>query len=195
MTVHNDDVGRLEAEKDGQMRNSNAERYEFMELPPVGRFPIYPHTGVVHKYMRDNYAKRFPELEQLVQEPLDYARTVKVSLNPSHLFLPLRLSLSLFFYFSLSLLVCLCVPLLGCLFLSLITCLSVLLSEFLPVCVSLCVSLCVSRGGFPPRLSVCLILSVLFCLCICLSAPSCRSVSPSLLPPPPLAVTIFVSLS
>eukprot|EP00045_Choanoeca_perplexa_P008737 m.82094 g.82094 ORF g.82094 m.82094 type:complete len:487 (-) comp14599_c0_seq1:958-2418(-) len=37
--------------------------------------------GVVHKYTRDQYAKRFPELEQLVRDPLDYARTVKLLHN------------------------------------------------------------------------------------------------------------------
>ena len=47
-------------------------------------FLFFP--GIVHKYIRDNYAKRFPELEQLVQEPLDYARTVRVCC-PVHAFL------------------------------------------------------------------------------------------------------------
>lgn len=37
--------------------------------------------GVIHKFVRDNYAKRFPELEQLVLHPLDYIRTVKVMQN------------------------------------------------------------------------------------------------------------------
>jgi len=32
---------------------------------------------VVHKYIRDRYAKKFPELESLVLNPLDYARVVK----------------------------------------------------------------------------------------------------------------------
>lgn len=35
--------------------------------------------GVIHKFLRDKYSKRFPELEQLVLHPLDYFRTVKVS--------------------------------------------------------------------------------------------------------------------
>ncbi|EDQ92511.1 uncharacterized protein MONBRDRAFT_35569 [Monosiga brevicollis MX1] len=34
--------------------------------------------GVIHKFARDHYAPRFPELEQLVQGSLDYARTVKL---------------------------------------------------------------------------------------------------------------------
>ena len=33
--------------------------------------------NVIHKYVRDIYNKRFPELESLVPEPLDYLRTVK----------------------------------------------------------------------------------------------------------------------
>eukprot|EP00730_Choanoeca_flexa_P015054 TRINITY_DN6814_c0_g1_i3.p1 TRINITY_DN6814_c0_g1~~TRINITY_DN6814_c0_g1_i3.p1 ORF type:complete len:489 (+),score=153.93 TRINITY_DN6814_c0_g1_i3:54-1520(+) len=37
--------------------------------------------GVVHKYLRDHYAKRFPELEQLVRDPLDYANTIKLLHN------------------------------------------------------------------------------------------------------------------
>ncbi|EGD74347.1 U4/U6 small nuclear ribonucleoprotein Prp31 [Salpingoeca rosetta] len=37
--------------------------------------------GVVHKYIRDKYAKRFPELEQLVREPLDYVKTVQLLQN------------------------------------------------------------------------------------------------------------------
>ena len=34
---------------------------------------------IVHKYVKDIYNKRFPELESLVQMPLEYIRTVKVS--------------------------------------------------------------------------------------------------------------------
>ncbi|CAF1196619.1 unnamed protein product [Didymodactylos carnosus] len=33
--------------------------------------------NVIHKFARDIYHKRFPELEQLVQQPMDYLRTVK----------------------------------------------------------------------------------------------------------------------
>ncbi|KAI7856277.1 hypothetical protein BDC45DRAFT_64265 [Circinella umbellata] len=32
---------------------------------------------VVHKFIRDHYALRFPELESLILNPMDYARTVK----------------------------------------------------------------------------------------------------------------------
>ena len=33
----------------------------------------------IHKFIRDKYSKRFPELESLVPNALDYIRTVKVS--------------------------------------------------------------------------------------------------------------------
>ena len=33
--------------------------------------------NVIHKYVRDKYSKRFPELESLVPNALDYIRTVK----------------------------------------------------------------------------------------------------------------------
>ena len=36
---------------------------------------------VVHKFVRDVYYKRFPELESLVHLPLEYVRTVKVCSN------------------------------------------------------------------------------------------------------------------
>jgi len=35
---------------------------------------------VVHKFVRDVYYKRFPELESLVHLPLEYVKTVKVCL-------------------------------------------------------------------------------------------------------------------
>ncbi|TPX67047.1 hypothetical protein SpCBS45565_g04003 [Spizellomyces sp. 'palustris'] len=33
---------------------------------------------VVHKFIRDHYAPKFPELESLIPNPIDYARTVKL---------------------------------------------------------------------------------------------------------------------
>jgi U4/U6 small nuclear ribonucleoprotein PRP31 len=35
---------------------------------------------IIHNFVRTIYRKRFPELEQLVQLPMDYLKTVKVSL-------------------------------------------------------------------------------------------------------------------
>lgn len=37
------------------------------------------HLDIIHKFIRDKYSKRFPELESLVPNALDYIRTVKVS--------------------------------------------------------------------------------------------------------------------
>lgn len=34
--------------------------------------------NIIHKYLRDIYTKRFPELESLVPNPLDYIRTVEL---------------------------------------------------------------------------------------------------------------------
>ncbi|KAH7887893.1 hypothetical protein F5I97DRAFT_1926304 [Phlebopus sp. FC_14] len=36
---------------------------------------------VVHKFIRDHYAPKFPELEQLVQDPAQYIRTVRILAN------------------------------------------------------------------------------------------------------------------
>src|SRR5207247_2984287 len=36
---------------------------------------------LVHKFIRDHYSTRFPELETLVTNPLDYAKTVAVLQN------------------------------------------------------------------------------------------------------------------
>ena len=36
------------------------------------------YVDVIHKFTRDNYAKRFPELESLIHTPMEYIKTVKV---------------------------------------------------------------------------------------------------------------------
>src|SRR5271155_769435 len=36
---------------------------------------------LVHKFIRDHYSARFPELETLITNPLDYARTVSILQN------------------------------------------------------------------------------------------------------------------
>lgn len=40
--------------------------------------PALPTSDIIHKFIRDKYSKRFPELESLVPNALDYIRTVKV---------------------------------------------------------------------------------------------------------------------
>lgn len=47
-------------------------------LPPY-QLPVLPTLDIIHKFIRDKYSKRFPELESLVPNALDYIRTVKVS--------------------------------------------------------------------------------------------------------------------
>ncbi|ELK32902.1 U4/U6 small nuclear ribonucleoprotein Prp31 [Myotis davidii] len=39
--------------------------------------PAPPTSDIIHKFIRDKYSKRFPELESLVPNALDYIRTVK----------------------------------------------------------------------------------------------------------------------
>ncbi len=34
--------------------------------------------NIIHKYIRDKYAERFPELESLVPSAMDYMRTVRI---------------------------------------------------------------------------------------------------------------------
>ena len=40
--------------------------------------------NVIHKYVRDKYQRRFPELESLVPNALDFVRTVRVLGNSVH---------------------------------------------------------------------------------------------------------------
>lgn len=49
---------------------------------------IQDEIQALHKYIRDHYNKKFPELESLVQHPLDYARTVKRVGNQTVRFVP-----------------------------------------------------------------------------------------------------------
>ncbi|CAG8436180.1 9506_t:CDS:10 [Diversispora eburnea] len=69
----------------------NTERSQNQILGPVEEDPEYKlivqannltvdidnEILVVHKFIRDHYAKKFPELESLVLNPLDYTRAVK----------------------------------------------------------------------------------------------------------------------
>lgn len=47
--------------------------------PLSGHLPSLSTLDIIHKFIRDKYSKRFPELESLVPNALDYIRTVKVS--------------------------------------------------------------------------------------------------------------------
>lgn len=46
--------------------------------------PVLLFPDIIHKFVRDKYSKRFPELESLVPNSLDYIRTVKVSSGVSN---------------------------------------------------------------------------------------------------------------
>ncbi|KAI6233079.1 Pre-mRNA-processing factor 31 [Aphelenchoides fujianensis] len=73
--------------------------HEMMELPEIPKFtvplesdPQYElvvklselaididqEVNVIYKFIKDKYAKRFPELETFVQMPMDFVRTVKL---------------------------------------------------------------------------------------------------------------------
>ena len=41
-------------------------------------YTVFAVTVVIHKFVRDKYSKRFPELESLVHTPLEYIKTVQV---------------------------------------------------------------------------------------------------------------------
>ena len=42
---------------------------------------MFPISDIIHKFARDHYSKRFPELESLVPTPLEYMQTVRVSVT------------------------------------------------------------------------------------------------------------------
>ena len=48
-------------------------------LPLIGLLSALSPLDIIHKFIRDKYSKRFPELESLVPNALDYIRTVKVN--------------------------------------------------------------------------------------------------------------------
>ena len=49
----------------------------------VGISGVNLSLDVIHKYVRDLYSKRFPELESLVHTALEYVRTVQVPYHSS----------------------------------------------------------------------------------------------------------------
>jgi len=55
--------------------HTNLQRY----LWQWSRLSLLHPVDVIHKFVRDIYYKRFPELESLVPLPLEYMKTVKVS--------------------------------------------------------------------------------------------------------------------
>ena len=55
--------------------HSELQRYLSQSL----QVSLLHRSDVIHKFVRDIYYKRFPELESLVPLPLEYMKTVKVS--------------------------------------------------------------------------------------------------------------------
>ena len=56
---------------------------EYEVLTQANSFSVHVDTEVVlvHKFIRDHYSARFPELERLVSNPIDYAKTVAILKN------------------------------------------------------------------------------------------------------------------
>ena len=56
---------------------------EYEVLTQANSFSVHVDTEVVlvHKFIRDHYSARFPELERLVMNPIDYAKTVAILKN------------------------------------------------------------------------------------------------------------------
>ena len=61
---------------------------------------IDSEINIIHKFVQDHYAKRFPELFQLVLNPLDFIKTVKIMQNEMDVTkLELSVNLIIFFFF------------------------------------------------------------------------------------------------
>jgi len=55
--------------------------YKLLTLSNSLSTQIDSEIVLVHKFIRDHYSTRFPELETLISNPLDYARTVAILKN------------------------------------------------------------------------------------------------------------------
>ena len=42
---------------------------------------VFSFTEFLYKFIRDHYAPKFPELEQLIQDPTQYIRAVRILAN------------------------------------------------------------------------------------------------------------------
>ncbi|ORX60259.1 Nop domain-containing protein [Hesseltinella vesiculosa] len=77
----------FENNKDSRQSGSNEqdEEYQLILLANNMTTEIDNEMQTIHKFIRDNYAPKFPELESLVLNPLDYANTVKAIGNRTDL--------------------------------------------------------------------------------------------------------------
>lgn len=57
--------------------------------------------GIIHKFAKDNYLPRYPELDSLVQQPLEFLKTVKVcdNIRANHFMSTPSLQVSILFSF------------------------------------------------------------------------------------------------
>ena len=49
-----------------------------VHVPALQFVPLCSSAVTIHKFVRDKYSMRFPELESLVPTPLEYIRTIQV---------------------------------------------------------------------------------------------------------------------
>jgi len=69
-------IETFSAETKTQLLEDDPE-YELIVASNEMSAQIFEEILLIHKFTRDIYSKKFPELEQLVQHPLDYARVVQ----------------------------------------------------------------------------------------------------------------------
>ena len=68
---------KMEEMMDGESIEDNPE-YQLLKEANEFSTQIDGETQAVHKFIRDNYSLRFPYLEELVKNPVDYAKTVAI---------------------------------------------------------------------------------------------------------------------
>lgn len=71
---------RMEEIMDGESIEDNPE-YQLLKEANEFSTQIDGEIAAVHKFIRDNYSLRFPYLEELIKNPVDYAKTVAILKN------------------------------------------------------------------------------------------------------------------
>ncbi|KAH7388700.1 U4/U6 small nuclear ribonucleoprotein Prp31 [Pyrenochaeta sp. MPI-SDFR-AT-0127] len=71
---------RMEEVMDGESIEDNPE-YQLLKEANEYSTQIDGEIAAVHKFIRDNYSLRFPYLEELIKNPVDYAKTVAILKN------------------------------------------------------------------------------------------------------------------
>ncbi|KAF1989392.1 Nop domain-containing protein [Aulographum hederae CBS 113979] len=89
-----DQISEQERQKDLQNYENHPE-YKLLNKGNAIVYKIGSEIRLVHKFIRDHYASRFPELETLVQNPMQYAQAVAIIGNgPMEDLSPLRSALN-----------------------------------------------------------------------------------------------------